>query len=314
MSAALQTSAPVALFVYGRPEHTRRTLISLRDNVGAQGVDLHIFSDGPRDDSMRQRVELVRSEALSLESRGWFRSVTVNASAENRGLAGSVIAGVSALLSRYDSVIVLEDDLLLSPAFLEFMNRGLLAYKEHPLVWSLTGFSPEIGIDRLQGSDVFLSPRGGSWGWATWRDRWSLIDWNVSDYREFECSLRRRRAFNRGGRDLSAMLDAQMDGRIDSWAVRWCYSEFCNDMYTVYPASSLVSNIGLDGSGTHKVRERSDSGSPWLHRPDFFFPIDIEPDSEIIRQFAVYFSRYNKCPPWSFVRHLAAEIAPRMWR
>ncbi|KUP22642.1 glycosyltransferase [Paenibacillus sp. DMB5] len=251
--------APVLIFVYARPDHTMQTIESLAMNFMAKDTNIYIFSDAPKNETVSKRVEEVRSYIDKLKTRGLFKSVKLIKTDINKGLANSIISGVSELIERYGKVIVLEDDLVTSPDFLNYMNDALNFYEKDKKIWSISGYTFKMSIPADYKSSVYLSYRGSSWGWGTWSDRWNKIDWNVNDYDEFKGNKNLRKKFNRGGRDMSEMLDSQMKGEIDSWAIRWCYSQSKLNMYTIYPTTSRVRNIGLDGSGTHSgVNRRFD--------------------------------------------------------
>lgn len=243
--------APVIVFVYNRPEHTKKTIESLSKNIFAKETDVFIFSDNAKNNKTRENVELVRKYIFELSGKNLFNSVHIELSEINKGLANSVIYGVSKILLKYGKAIVLEDDLITSIDFLKFMNDALDFYENHESIWSISGYNLPIKIPKNYKDDIYLSYRGCSWGWATWLDRWNRVDWQVNDYSEFSKNIFKRISFNRGGRDLSHMLDDQMKGKIDSWAIRWCYSQFNLKKYTIYPVVSKIRNIGLDGSGTH---------------------------------------------------------------
>lgn len=240
--------APVVLFVYNRPEHTQQTVEALKANSLAAESPLIIFSDGPKRESAQASVQAVRDYIKTIDG---FKSVDIVEAPQNQGLANSIIKGVSQVLDDHNSVIVLEDDLLTSPNFLAFMNQALEFYQENSKIWSVSGYNVPIQIPSDYAEEVYFTYRGCSWGWATWRDRWQKCDWEVQDYRSFMRDRTAKKAFDRGGYDLSEMLRDQMDGQMDSWAIRWCYSQFKDDSYTVYPIKSKVQNIGYDGSGTH---------------------------------------------------------------
>lgn len=244
-------SAPVAVFVYNRPLHTKKTIEALSKNIGAKDTDVFIFSDYAKNEASLDKVcavrEYIKSEAIS----NYFKSLNIIYAENNLGLANSIINGVTDLINRYNRVIVLEDDLVTSTDFLSYMNEALDYYELDEKIWSISGYTFELNFPEEYKSDVYLAYRGCSWGWATWKDRWEKVDWEVSDYNTFKKDRKLRNEFNRGGRDLSFMLDKQMEGKKDSWAIRWCYSQFKFDQLTVYPRVSRVKNIGLDGSGTH---------------------------------------------------------------
>lgn len=240
--------APIVLFAYDRPGHLRQTIEALAGNDGAGESELVVYSDGPKDADSADSVEAVRDY---LRSVAGFRSVTVVERERNLGLAASVIAGVTEVLARTPSVIVMEDDLLTSRNFLVFVNAALSTYEQRPDVFSVTGYNYPLRIPPTYREDAYLSYRGSSWGWGTWRDRWNRVDWAVSDYADFVMDARSQELFRRGGDDLAPMLERQMAGELDSWSIRFDYAHYKHDAFCVHPVVSKVQNIGFDGSGVH---------------------------------------------------------------
>ena len=243
--------APVVLFVYNRLDHTMNVIDSLKKNLYAKETDLYVFSDAAKNENNVDKVNAVREYIRSTEWKEYFHSVTVIEAEENKGLAKSIIGGVTDILKKYEKVIVVEDDLVLSPYFLNYMNGALDYYKDVPDVWSISGYSFPMKSLKNYPHDVFYSYRGSSWGWATWLDRWIKTDWEVKDYEKMMQDKEWQKRFNRGGADLTGMLRLQMEGKINSWAVRWVYTQSNLDMYTVYPKKSYILNDGCDGSGTN---------------------------------------------------------------
>ncbi|MBQ8858070.1 MAG: sugar transferase [Lachnospiraceae bacterium] len=244
-------NAPVVLFVYNRLDHTMNVIESLAGNVLAGETDLYVFSDAAKTEKGLDKVNAVREYIRRTDWRGAFRKVTVVEAEQNKGLAKSIIGGVTKILEEYGKVIVVEDDLVLSPYFLNYMNGALDYYKDVPDVWSISGYSFPMKSLKNYPHDVFYSYRGCSWGWATWLDRWVKTDWEVKDYPKLMSDKEWQKRFNRGGADLTGMLDMQMEGKINSWAIRWVFTQSNLDMYTVYPKNSYILNDGCDGSGTH---------------------------------------------------------------
>ena len=151
-------------------------------------------------------------------------------------------------------MIVLEDDLVTSPYFLNYMNKALDFHVDDPAVFSISAYNHPKRLMYIPSDyefDVYCNLRNSSWGWATWVDRWRRADWSVADFDSFIKSKSRTTAFNRGGEDMTSMLAAQMRGDIDSWAIRWSYAHFKNYAVSVCPVYSYVDNIGHDGSGSH---------------------------------------------------------------
>ena len=238
--------APVLLFVYNRPAHTRRLVESLLQNPESAESRLFIYSDAPRDESVRPAVDEVRRYVRSI--RGFDR-VEVVERTENWGLARSIIDGVSTALQRFDRVIVLEDDLVLSPYFLRFMNEALETYKDEPRVGHIQAcdFTQDPSLP-----DTFLIKWTGSWGWATWRRAWKHFN---PDGQALLDELERRRLTRTfdfdGAYRYTRMLRRQVEGKNNSWAIRWNASLFLADILSLNVGRSLVQNTGFDGSGTH---------------------------------------------------------------
>lgn len=244
-------NAPVVLFVYNRLDHTMNVIKSLSDNILAGQTDLYVFSDAAKTENGQQKVDAVREYIRRTDWKDSFQNVTIVEAKENQGLAKSIIGGVTKILEEYGKVIVVEDDLVLSPYFLNYMNGALDYYKDAEDVWSISGYSFPMKSLKKYPHDVFYSYRGCSWGWATWLDRWVKTDWEVKDYEKLMADKAWQKRFNRGGADLTGMLGMQMDGKINSWAIRWVFTQSNLDMYTVYPTNSYILNDGCDGSGTH---------------------------------------------------------------
>lgn len=253
-TASAEELAPVALFVYNRPEHTRQTLEHLRANHLAQQSRLFIFADGPKDKSAASHVDAVRKFIHSVDG---FNTITVIERERNVGLSASIISGVSQLCADFGRAIVVEDDVLTAPDFLTFLNRALDRYADDQTVFSVGGFNLPIPVPPAYAYDAFFTYRFLCWGWGTWKDRWEKADWSVKDYPEFVADPERQKLFNRGGNDCSWLLARHMSGKVDSWDTVWAYTHSKHDAVTLLPAISKVHNIGFDGSGTH------------CHRPPF---------------------------------------------
>lgn len=242
--------APIALFAFNRPDHLRRTLEALAANTLAAQSDLTIFCDGPRSKIETEQTNAVRNIAKSAQG---FASLTVVERPRNLGCANSIIDGLTQMFAQHAQLIVIEDDILTSLHTLRFLNDGLDYYAENKRIFNISAWSPPPSIFKIPSEyphDIYAVPRFNCWGWASWRDRFEGIDWNVSDYASFKKSSPRRKAFNAGGEDMSPMLDSQMSKRIDSWAIRADYWRFKNGQFGINPVRSYTTNIGMN-SGTH---------------------------------------------------------------
>ncbi len=282
---------PVALFAYKRPEHTKATLDTLRQNTLASSTDLVIYCDGPKKEEDRQPVKAVRELVRQVSG---FASVRMIEREHNVGLANSITAGVTDILKTRETIIVIEDDLVTSRHFLEYMNSALSYYKNDSKAFSIGGYNfpaKTMPIPSDYRWDTYASFRCCSWGWATWADRWKRVDWNMGYYDVFMRDRTAQEAFNRGGPDMTELLKLQHEGRIDSWAIRFCYAHHANKMHCIYPVKTLVRNIGLDNSGSHcgvdPRREHEKLDGKWV--PRSFCRADYI-DPRLVRNFYKAFS------------------------
>ena len=239
---------PVILFCYNRLDTLKLTVASLRKNSLAASTELYIFSDASNKPADVDKVKEVRQFIHSIDG---FKTVFVTEADQNKGLARSIIDGVSLILKTHEAAIVLEDDLLTSPNFLSYMNQCLEYYQSNHKIFSVSGYTVPIKFPESQVYDNYFTRRGSSWGWGIWKNRWMSIDWEIPEYKEFSKDVAARKRFNKMGSDLAGMLDKQMTGKINSWAIRWCYHQFKTDCYTVFPNKSKVQNIGFTEAATH---------------------------------------------------------------
>ena len=238
--------APILLFAYNRPRHLQHTVEALAHNPLAQESELFVFSDGARTEDDREDVELVRSYIHTIEG---FKTVHRIERDRNYGLAANIIDGVTDIVNRYGRVIVLEDDLVTAPGFLQFMNDALDTYADEPRVGHIQAYdftqNPRL-------PETFLIKFTGSWGWATWQRAWQHFN---PDGQYLLNELHRRhltRRFDFNGKyGFTRMLRRQVEGKNNSWAIRWNASLFLQDILSLNVGRSLVKNEGFDGSGTH---------------------------------------------------------------
>lgn len=239
-------AAPILLFVYNRPLHLKRTIESLVRNPLADESELFIFSDAPKTEADKENVAYVRRYVHAIDG---FKQVTVIEREENWGLARSIIDGVTRLVNEYGRVIVLEDDLVVAPYFLQFMNDALEMYKDEPKVGHIQAcdFTKDASLP-----ETFLIKWTGSWGWATWARAWKYFN---PDGRALLKELEERGltyTFDFNGKyGYTRMLRRQIEGKNNSWAIRWNASLFLKDILSLNVGRSLVQNEGFDGSGTN---------------------------------------------------------------
>lgn len=243
--------APIIIFVYNRADHFIETYNALAACKEAKKSELFIFSDGAKNDAGKDKVDEVRAAVAAIKDSGDFKSVTVTESPVNKGLAASVIAGVTEVINRYGKVIVVEDDCKVSPLFLDYMNKALDFYENNKKVGSIAGYTPMLDLPDDYKNDVFAAYRSCSWTWATWKDRWCGVDWELKDMKDFYNSPKLIRRLNSNGSDRFMRLYRQTKGNGSSWSVRFGAQLVKNNLLTIYPRYSYNSNIGCDESGVH---------------------------------------------------------------
>ena len=244
--------APIILFVYNRPWHTQQTVEALQRCELATESDLYIFADGPKSnatDEQKAKISEVRKYIRTIDG---FLSVTIEESETNKGLANSVISGVNIIIEKYGRIIVVEDDIVAHPFFLRFMNDALDTYQEKQKIFAISATMERFSMPPNYKKNIFLTYRFGSWGWASWVDRWNSVDWDINNYPIIKHpSQKQIKNFCKGGEDLWPMLKSQARGEIDSWAIRMAYNMSLQSRYCLRPIHSFVYNIGMDSSGIH---------------------------------------------------------------
>lgn len=239
-------NAPIALFVYSRLSHLKRTIKALQANPESSQSDLIIFSDAAKTPDKQNDVDEVRKYITKIKG---FRKVSIYYRHQNFGLSKSIIDGVSQVLTEYDSIIVIEDDIVTSPFFLSYINDGLIRFANDERVISIHGYIYPLK-DKLP--EAFFLRGADCWGWATWRQSWRIFEQNGKYLLNQLKNKNLVKSFNyNNSYRYSRMLEAQISGKNDSWAIRWHASAFLANKLTLYPGKSLVQNIGNDSSGTH---------------------------------------------------------------
>lgn len=242
----MSQDAALAIFIYNRPDHLRRTLVSLKECSGFDAATIFVFGDGPKNQADARAVMAARAVAeAELLGRAHFFYADVNL-----GLSRSITDGVSSVLAKHERVIVVEDDLQLSPGFLVYMNTALDRYAHSEQVYQISGYSP-FGPEHSLETAVLL-PWTSTWGWGTWRHAWAYYDPEAQGWEAVQSDRILRYRFNLDGAyDYAHMLALQMGGRRDSWGIRWYWAVFKRNGLVCYPPCSMVLNKGFDGSGTH---------------------------------------------------------------
>ncbi|MVN20004.1 glycosyltransferase [Mucilaginibacter arboris] len=278
----MQILAPIALFVYNRPDHTRRTINHLQKNLLAEDSRLFIFSDGAKTAADQAKVNEVR--ALIKETDG-FKSVKIIESQENQGLANAIISGVSQLVKEYGKVIVFEDDLLSSPFTLNYFNDALQHYINEEKVMHIGAYMYPLADKNLP--ETFFYRAATSWGWATWNRAWKNFNPDIDNLISQFSKTQIGQFSIEGTMNFWKQMQEFKSGKNNSWAIRWYASVFLKGGLTLNPSKSLIHNIGHDGSGVHSNKEDIYQVNV-AQQPVQFFPSEITENVEAytaIKQF-----------------------------
>lgn len=239
-------AAPILLFVYNRPFHTKKTLDHLRANTLAGESDLYIFSDGPKNAEATPHVEAVRE---LVRSTSGFKSVNIVEASINKGLARSIIDGVNHLTQTHDFVIILEDDIITSPLFLSYMNHARNFYAKNEQVMHVSGYMYDIDKNELP--ETFFLCQATCWGWGTWARAWKHFEKNPQKYAAIIKGKKRRQFNLQNSYNFYRQIEENLAGRINTWAIFWYASIFHHNGLSLHPKFSLCQNIGHDGTGVH---------------------------------------------------------------
>ena len=302
--------APIALFAFNRPVHLERTLTALAANRQAGLTQIVAFADGPRHAGDEIGVAAVREVLARWKKRNFFTDFTIIAQDKNCGLAASLFAGITSVLVDHDRVVVIEDDIVTSPHFLDFCNDGLELYAEDPRVASVHGYIYPLQVSL---PETFFLRGASCWGWATWRRAWAHFEPNGKALLR---ELRQRAAIHEfdvhGSYPFTRMLRDQIAGRNHSWAVRWRASAWLAGMHTLYPGRSLVENIGFDGSGTH-CEATGDFVQRLGIEPIALNPQPVIEDAAVNFALARYFTRIMHRPGWRSLAWKRVEAIKDRW-
>ena len=244
--SSLENLAPIVLFVYNRPEHTRQTVEALQKNELAINSELFIYSDAAKNENAEQKVNEVREYIKSIDG---FKKITIIEREKNWGLANSIIDGVTKIVNEYGKIIVLEDDLVTSPYFLKFMNEALEFYKDEERVFHISGFSFPTNKDGLD--DTFFIKPTSCWGWATWSRAWKYFKKDIDFYVD-NFDLETIKDFNLNNTyNHFEQIVLNKQGKLNTWAIFWYASSYLQNGLSLHPKESFVQNIGFDEFGTH---------------------------------------------------------------
>jgi hypothetical protein len=293
--------APLVLFVYQRPAHTKKVLNAIANDLLAKDTVLYVYSDGPkRPDNNSEQDRIAQTRALIQDFNG-CKEVHLYSKDKNEGLAQSIVNGVSEVVEKHGKVIVLEDDILISPFFLTYMNQTLNLYEKEDRVMHIGSFVPQrSGQEKLP--ETYFLRFMNCWGWATWKRAWQKLELNAPlllnklQDREDKIFFDLENSIG-----LLKQLKDNINGKINTWAIKWYSSIFLNNGLCLYPKRSLTSQIGLDGSGIHADVDLDDRYQVEMSSSVTVEKISIA-ENVVAYQYLKQFYRYGNFKGWKAVK------------
>ena len=240
--------APIIISVYDRLDHLKKCIESLQKNELACYSELYVISDAAYKEEHIPLIDAVRTYINGITG---FKKVYPVFRERNMGGNQSIRLAYQNILQIYDSFISLEDDIVVSSDFLQYMNTALEFYKNDERIFSICGFKAPFLLPKDYKGDVYFYPCNSPWGIATWKDRWEQVDWEIQDWKELVNNKKQQKAFNKNGSDMYSMLKGYMEGKNHSWAIRFCYNQFKLGKYSVCPFLSKINNEGFGENATN---------------------------------------------------------------
>jgi len=297
--------APIILFAFNRPEHTRRTLSALKQNYLADSSLLFIYVDGPKADFTDDQMQKINAVKEVAQEQQWCSEVKIIESKANKGLAVSITEGVTEIVNKFGSVIVLEDDLVPDQWFLKFMNDALTVYENENDVVCVTGYI--YPVNKPLPNNFFLKGTD-CWGWATWKRGWDIFE---NDGTKLLIELETKNLISDfdfyDSYPFLQMLKDRIVRKNNSWSILWHASAYLNNKYTLYPGHSLIHNIGFDGSGTH-CGTSTNFDVRLLHKELKVERMNIDENKEAKKIIAEYFRTMHRKPEDSFLTKIVNRL------
>lgn len=279
--------APIILFTYNRPWHTEQSLNALMQNVLADKSTLYIYCDGPKKNSTIKELQKIQEVRSIIRKKSWCKKVEIIERSQNLGLADNIVKGVTEVLNKYEKIIVLEDDIVTSTAFLQYMNDALIFYKENDEIMHISGYFPPV---KKMLPDFFFYNQTSCWGWATWKRAWNYYVENTTKLYHEVIKSNRLYEFNiNDSFPFLNHLELNLNGKIKTWAIKWHASVFLNNGLCLHPYKSYVQNIGFDNSGVNSLKSE-DYKIKELNKAKFTNP-KINKENKEARNAVVKFNR-----------------------
>tara|TARA_B100001059_G_scaffold223028_1_gene247592 strand:+ start:2626 stop:4266 length:1641 start_codon:yes stop_codon:yes gene_type:complete len=287
--------APIVIFTYTRLETLKKTIESLKKNKMAKFSEIYIFSDCHKNKIDQPLVNSVRKYLKSIKG---YKKINLISRKENYGLARNIINGVSSVIKKRKKVIVLEDDIIVSPNFLEYMNDSLIRYQNNKKIWHINSWNYEIRDHNVE-YNAFFTRHMNCWGWATWEDRWKYFE-KKPDKILKKFNKEKIFRFNiENNLNYYSQLKRNKDGKLNTWAIFWYANIFLKNGLCLSPLKTLSKNIGFDDHSEHQPNE--DNSFKYINKNFFLkksnkfsYPELIEEDFYMLKKIISFIKSQKK--------------------
>ena len=291
----MKNLAPIAIFTYTRLETLKKTIKCLKKNKIAKFSEIYIFSDCNKNKIDQPYVNCVRKYLKNIKG---FKKINLILRKENYGLASNIINGVSSVIKKRKKIIVLEDDIIVSPNFLEYMNGALIRYENSKKIWHINSWNYEINRNNIK-YNTFFTRHMNCWGWATWENRWKSfkkepneIIKKFNDVNIFEFNIK-------NNLDYYSQLKRNKEGKLNTWAIFWYANIFLKNGLCLSPLKTLSKNIGFDDHSEHQPNENNSFkhiNKKFFFRKNnkFIYPKLITEDLDILKKIISYIKSQKK--------------------
>lgn len=282
-------NAPVVCFGFDRPEHLNNLLTSLENNKDSENSIVYICIDGPS-----EKTDISQhNKTIEVAKKNWkFKNKNLILREHNLDCRTNIISTISELFTKYDKLIILEDDLYLGKFFLQYMNDALSKYKEIKNIWHINGYAyPQLNFSKKSSISTYISP----WGWGTWKDRWEIFINQDFDKINFISNLdnKQKKNFNvEGLYDWENIIIKNELGEISAWDAYWYQAVYLNNGLTIFPNKSHVKNRGFDGTGMH-CSNNDDWKTPLNKNETKYFPKVVKINRLFKMNTLLFYNYYN---------------------
>ena len=242
--------SPIVLFVYNRPNLVAKVIRNLKKNSLSKKSDLYIFSDGAKKNEF-DIINVLKVRTYIKKLKG-FKKINIIERKRNLGLYENITSGLNFIFKKKKSAIILEDDILVSKYFLEYMNDALKFYQNNNDVGTICGNLPFLNKSL---PDTYFLYYQDCWGWATWRRSWKLYSHNSYSLLKNINQNNLKKKFNLDDNYKFSNYLKENIIKKRSWATNWYASLFIKKKFNLFPGYQMCKNIGFGTMSTNSKME-----------------------------------------------------------